>query len=393
MKALKAIVVVFILVAAAAGVGYGIRWRFRQEEGHKQVTIEEIRKKEGIPVRVGPPLRATLRSYLRLHGTVAPDREVVIRSKIMERIIEPSPGKCDYRVPPELGDRVAKGQVLVLLDGREAEANLAVVEADVDLARKDFERSKKLLAEGGTTGERHDQMKSRMDRAQARLLLALIQLANTKIVSPITGFCTRRMIEPGELATVGAPLLRITSVEKLKVEVEVPQSVFGQVRVGQWAELDGLHLSGGEDGLRVSEIIPRAETASRIAMARIPLANPCREDGSFALQPGMYVRVSLLRAEAADALAVRQDLVRGGPEGAFVLVEENGVARRIPVVPGLMADGLIEIREGLEPDARVIQAASNLLRDGVRVKIVEEREDAEGQAPAAVPRRPPGSQR
>jgi HlyD family secretion protein len=150
------------------------------------------------------------------------------------------------RVLAEEERPVHKGDVLLLLDGREHEAALAEArarareaEADILYFTAEAERSSTLLARQVTSQADLDRAVHARDSARARGVAASATakrlsaiLDQTRIVSPIDGVVLSRAAEPGQAVTPGTPLVTIADVSRLRVESEIDEFDLGRVVIG-----------------------------------------------------------------------------------------------------------------------------------------------------------------
>lgn len=137
---------------------------------------------------------------------------------------------------------------------RSAQLQIDQAETQLDLARETLQKTEKLLSSGGATQQRRDELATQVDVGQANLeilranlqsivaqedkLKAGIDLINLSIqhgtvTSPATGVILNRFRNPGELLTMGTPLVEIADLSVLDVYIYVPLSELPRVTLGQ----------------------------------------------------------------------------------------------------------------------------------------------------------------
>ena len=261
------------------------------------------------------------------------------------------------------GAQVKRGEILATIDAREIKARLDSATAAQDQAQKDFARIERLLQSGSSTRQEFDAATMRLRTADAAMVEARTMLQYTEISAPFDGVVTRKLIEVGDLATPGKPLLEMENSSLLRFECEVPEAIIDKVQMG--AELPvtvdaaGARLTG-----KVSEIAPSASEGSRTFLVKLDL--PATEK----LRAGQFGRVSIPVRERPAVLVSEAAVVRRGQiESVFVVTD--GVARLRLVKTGRQRDGQVEIISGLSGGEKVAAKDTHLLKDG----------DAVGAAP------------
>jgi len=304
------------------------------------------------------------------------------------------------------GARVRKGQSLYSIDPAPFEAVAARAEADVaaagaryEQAQRNAARLKPLYAEKAVSQKEYDDAVSAetiggadLKAARARLAEARLNLAYTRVESPISGVASRSMRSEGSL--ISGPDMLLTTV----IQVDPIWVVFGmpdneQARLQKDVEAGRLALpkNGFEvtvrlaDGgvhpqpgkLNFSDVRISPSTGTREARAELP--NP-----QGALRPGEFVRVVLSGATRPDAISVPQRAVLEGPQGKFVyVVNEKNLAEARPVELADWAGKDWIVASGLKPGERVIVDGVMRLGPGAPVRIAEPKDQKQEQKPLA----------
>jgi len=320
----------------------------------------------------------TVTDFYESVGTVRPKTETRVDSQVMGKVVE---------VHVRSGDPVTKGQALVRLDSRESEVRLeqalqglssarsrreqrgqAVIaaKAEQDRAEAAFRRTRTYFDEKAATAQDMEQAEAAYRQAKARLEQAeqamneadsgvkqamkgveeaRIALSYTRVNAPEAGEVARRLVEPGDLAVPGKPLLLLQTRGNLRLEALIPESLIIKIRTGTVLDLkiDALdRLMTGS----VEEVVPSADPATRTILVKVGL--PEQHD----VFPGMFGRLLLPVREREVVVIPKQALRRIGQLEA-VTVEQNGRWERIFVTTGREFGDKIEVLSGLEGHERV----------------------------------------
>jgi RND family efflux transporter MFP subunit len=327
-------------------------------------------------------------------GTVRAATASTLASQVMGAVRE---------VRVKAGDLVSAGQLLVLIDARdlnagleqaraaEQEARSGVAEADngiasakaqLALAEATFRRMSDLFAKRSLSDHEFDQVQANLRSAEAAYRMAVskraqldariaraaegvesasVMRSHAEIRAPFAGVVTERRVEPGQLATPGAPLLTVERGGLYRLEAPVDESMLGVVRAGQTVSVL-LETFAQPLTARVTEIVPVIDPVSRAFVVKAALpAGPSIRSGMFGR---LRVQRGVQKTIAVPAAAVVQ---RGSLQN--VLVVDGGVARVRIVTTGQTHEAHAEILSGLEAGDRVIHPRPPNLADGVAVEV------------------------
>lgn len=307
-----------------------------------------------------------------------------------------------------LGDRVSRGQRIAKIEDYEIveqvkqaeaaqEVSLATIrqrEADLKLAETNVERSrslydKKLLpkqtlddneARYLASVAQVDLARAQTTQSKARLDELRINLANTVITSPLTGFVARRAVDPGAFVSQNAPVADVVDVTLVRLVANVVEKDLKQLETGNSANVQVDAFPGETFAGRIARVSPVLDPATRTAPIEIEIPNP-----TFRLKPGMYARVGITTQTKKNALVLPSSAVvdLGGRRGVFQLQNNVAVFRTVQV--GTEKGDIVEILAGLKEGEEVISTGAGALRDGDRVLLAGSGEDdgSRGRGPQA----------
>lgn len=297
-------------------------------------------------------------------------------------------------VTVRLGDRVRKGQTLAKIEDREiaeqvkqaqasfdvAAATIRQREADLRLAQTNLERSRNLFdrslipkqtyddtdARYQAAAAQLDLAKAQYQQAQARLDELKINLANTVISSPVSGFVGKRALDPGAWVTPNSSFISVVDIGVVRLVANVVERDLGRINSGMKADVivdayPGEHFTG-----RIAHVAPVLDPATRTAQIEVEIDN-----SSFRLKPGMYAKVSFVIEHKANVLVVPANAVidAQGKKGVYV-PGEGDVATFQAVTLGMADPEKVEITSGVNEGMRVISTGAAALREGDRIVLL-----------------------
>ena len=274
----------------------------------------------------------------------------------------------------DVDDFVQKGQVIVRLKDSQqkaaltaAEAQLKQAETALQDAQDTYDRAVKVFDKGAISEADMDKITAALESARAAgeaaaagVEQAREQLEYTKISAPYTGIVTERHVQTGEVAAPGTPIMSGISLEKLRVNVDVPQSLIPVIRNNPQGYVIG------PDGLPIMAekitVFPYADQSSNTFRVRLDLPDT---DGGFF--PGMYVKTGFIIGMEKLLLVPESAVVnRSEVTGVYVIEEQTGkVSLRYIRTGRRFPDGKITVLSGLSPGETI---ALNPVEAGVAAK-------------------------
>lgn len=318
-------------------------------------------------------------------GVVEAARQSTVSAQIAGRVKE---------ILFDVGDTVRKGQVILRIDEREAaqalagsQAQVMQAQAAVQNARSNYERSRQLFAQKFIS-------QAALDKAQADYQMALAQAAAseagagqaglahgyTEVIAPYGGVVAARLVEVGEMVTVGKPLMTGFDPGQMRVIVDVPQYKLAEIGAHPQAmiELPSLnrrvqaasvtvqpaadarthssqvrvYLPANEVGVRLQHVTAEPPPAGAAAGHLLPHQTLTRTVPE--VYPGMFVRVHFTVGKANKLLIPAGAVVRRSEVSAVYVVDDNGAVKLRQVRLGEAAgQDEIEVLAGLNAGEKV----------------------------------------
>ena len=324
-----------------------------------------------------------LRIVLPVSGSLTALRQATVKAKIAADVRE---------TPLAEGMPVARGQVVVRLDGADLAARLATQQAAQDdararlaLARKNRENNLALLQQKFISQNAVDTAQNSVELAEAAVKSAASQfdiarraIDDAVVRSPIDGIISKRFVQAGEKASPDMPLFSVVSLQQMILEAQVPAGEIPKVGIGQPVVFSVEGFGSTRFAGRVARINPAAEAGSRAITVYIAVDN-----ASGALKSGMFAKggITLQQAPPLPVLPLAALRNQNGRPVVYKIDGRTIVAQ--PVTTGLRNedDGLVQITAGLAPGSRVLVVPLDNVKVGSMVRLP-------GDAPVAVPAAP-----
>jgi len=319
-----------LLVAAALAAGWW--WQSRP------IAVAMVR------ARIGPAVELVYAT-----GFMEAQQPVSVQSRITAPVVQ---------VLVNEGDRVVRGQPLVLLADEEQQALLAQAAAQRRAAEQTEGRTVTLFKEGWVTKAARDQAVANADVARAATATANARADQLVVRAQIDGVVTKRDIEPGELASPTRVLATLGDPTRTRVTATVDERDIGRVRPGLPALMSSDAWPGRIFRAHVAEITPGGDPSQRAFRVRL-LGNELAE-----LPLGLSLEVNIETRRKPHALLVPATALADGK----VWIVVDGRARRREVKTGITGAESVEILSGLKAGDSVIAVAPTDLADGQRVK-------------------------
>jgi HlyD family secretion protein len=181
-----------------------------------------------------------------------------------------------------------------------------------------------------------------LSRAQARLTAAQVAVEQTRIRAPLPGVVLKRHVEPGEVVQPGEPLVTFAGDGPLQVRIQPDESNLALLRIGQPALVSSEAFPDQRLEASVSRIAPSVDPVRGTVEVDLDIVDESD------LRPDMTMTVEIEVGRTSSALVVPSWAIRDlGSDKPWVLVAEEGEARRRDVELGLEGDDLVEVVSGL----------------------------------------------
>lgn len=310
------------------------------------------------PVVVSRPFDHEFADRVEALGTAYARESVEITARVT-KLVE--------RVQFVDGQTVKAGATLVELESNEERAQLAQARANRADAKMRFDRVEDLAKKGTESRSRFDEVRTALDAANARVEEAEARLADLRIRAPFSGVLGLREVSPGTLVKPGDRITTLDDLDRIKLDFSVPENFLSLLAPGLEVVTNVSAYPGREFKGRVAAIDSRVDPDTRAVRVRAEIGN-----ADHAIRPGMLLSL-VLQGNPVEALALaEQALVPAGAKQFVVVLDEKDQPTRVEVVIGRRVPGYVEIRSGLERNARVVIDGATLIPPNGVVEVLRE---------------------
>lgn len=308
----------------------------------------------------------TMLERLTLPAFVEPWKDVTVSCQLSGKLVRIEVGE---------GERVKEGQLIAQIDTADLEANMALAEATLAMAKADYDRSVTLSRQGVEAAQALESAREAQEVAQARHDGAVVALSRARILAPLDGVVDDVPVEAGEYIDPGQMVARIIQDDRMKIVARLPEQHVSNIREGAAVQISP-ELSGEEQ--YEGEVLYLSHTASENTRTyRLEVAF---DNASGVLRAGQIVKIRMVMRTIENAVVVPLRTVVASKEGRFVFTENDGIAHQRRVDFGVFDRDRVQIVSGLAAGERLIVSGQRLVAAGDRVRVVEEKPLAETAA-------------
>ena len=328
----------------------------------------------GPMVLVSPAERTTLYEEVPLTGTV-------ISSQIAELSTEVS-GIVEI-LQVDIGDSVKAGDEILRLNSELETLTLQAARANTERTEWELEDAKRRLKDAQQLGQVQSLSASEVEslaaevridgaelsRARAQEAREVARLQRHRLKAPFAGTISRKLVEQGEWIDPGEVVVELVSLDDLRIDFQVPQSVFPKLDKNSRLQVMLNAIPGETFTGKIEAIIPMTDPVSRTFLLRAALL-----ENRAKLLPGMSASAVLRLDSGGQGIVVHRDALIRYPDGRITVwvVNQSGDQSTVtehPVQTGLSFNGMVAVTGGLEVNALVVVQGNESLRDGQQVVV------------------------
>ncbi len=307
---------------------------------------------------------------IEVQGTVQPARQSFLSSRVMGPVVE---------VNVQAGEKVRAGQALVEIQpetskGQVAQAKgaLAQATAALTMAERNFQRFEALHQQEAASGVeldfarmQYEQAKGAVTQAEGAVQAASSVAGEAIVRAPFSARVVDKLVEVGDLAAPGRPLIRLESVDGRSIWLSVRESDIKRLSLDQRlpVTIDSRPDLGTIEAV-VDEIVPSADPATHTFTVKIGLP-------AVKIASGISGR-ALMPGDGRDVIAIPASAVhyRGGLELVIVKADDNSARTRAVTTATKLSDGRIEILSGIKAGDVVVIDAPTPVADGTAIEVL-----------------------
>ncbi|WP_035480187.1 efflux RND transporter periplasmic adaptor subunit [Gelidibacter mesophilus] len=270
------------------------------------------------------------------------------------------------------GQKVSQGQILGKIDDGGLSQQLAQQQIQTNLAQTTFERQKRLWDQKIGSEIQFLQAKSTYEGQAEAVNQLQQQIEKTIIKAPFSGTIDDVITEQGNVVAAGqTQLMRIVNLENMYIETEVPERYVNSITAGKNVEVN-FPVLGKTIDAKVRQTSSVINSSNRTFKAEVDIPN---KDQS--IKPNLTARLKINDYTNENALLIPQSIISENAEGeqyVYVVKDKNskgqGTASRVIIKTGRTQGDDIEVLEGIENDAELIQEGARSVKDGQTVEVL-----------------------
>lgn len=319
-------------------------------------------QREAMPVTVAEVGIAVDAQTIEATGTLVLRRETVLSFKI---------GGVIASLAVRAGDQVKAGQVLASLNQTEISAREREARAQLDLARKEYERAVELKSRGFVADRRVDDARAALARAKAAFDVVHFDRSWAELKAPWDGVVLTRYVEAGELIAAGRPALAVgDTTGGFNLMAPVADRDVGRLAVGDRVDISFQATEARIRG-RVARVTAKADPRTGSFEAEIAV-----EDAPASLRSGMIGKAAIYPTTGASSTLVAvpaEAIVEGDGErvSVYVLKADGETAELREVRLQRLGGSQALIASGLMRGEHVVVSGAAYIRDGDPLKVVD----------------------
>jgi membrane fusion protein (multidrug efflux system) len=322
------------------------------------------------PVMVETSQLRDVEDRIRATGQLTAKAEATIAAQVKGQVAE---------IQVSEGEAVEAGAVLLVIDPERrqlevvnAQAKLAEAQAELAVAKRNYDRTKRLSKGNVASEARLDEDRTRQSLArsvatgaEARLGLARRALEDSTVRAPFSGLIARRHVSVGEYLSIGSALFDLVALDPIEVEFTLAEIDSSKVEIGHPVKISIAPYPDETFAATVSMISPTIDPRTRTLRVKAELPNP---EGR--IRPGLFAHTDLGVSERNDVIVVPNDAVVQRADGAVIFrLNDSGRVERQLVETGVQLEGWVEISSGLSPGDVVVVRGQSRIDDGVTVSV------------------------
>jgi len=359
MQGKKVVLLMLILVTFFLGLG-----GCADEQTEKLESIRPVRA-----IKVG--------DAEQLKGREFPGRAKAVREVNLAFDVS---GTLNKR-PVKIGENIAKGQLIASLDSRDFRSNVSEARANVQNAYANFKRAKELIKKNFISKTEYDRLNAEARVTSAERDKAVKALSDTELKAPFSGYISELYVENFQAVQAKQQVARLVDLSQIEMIIDIPESKISLVPYAEEIKVIFDAFPENEITAAVKEIGTEASSTTRTYPVTLIMEQP----KEFKILPGMAGKARGKASENAPNKIAQHKGIQvpvsavyspANDEKSYVWVinESSGVVRRQVVTLGkIVSTGLI-ITEGLKAGEWVATAGVHFIREGMKVRIMQDKE-------------------
>lgn len=267
----------------------------------------------------------------------------------------------------EEGDYVEAGQILAKIEPQRYQLEVNKAKAELSKIRSELARIEKVHGKNLVSADTYDKLKWQYESIKSALDIAKLNLKETEVIAPISGYVAQRYVKVGNVVQQYAQesLFHLVDQKQLQGIVHLPEQQLQHVKVGQQTYLTLSALGNAQVPATVERISPIVD--AKTGTFKVTLSIPNADD---TLKSGMFAEVSIRYSTHKDVMVVPRKAIISMDDKHSVYQVIDGKATKKEVQLGYTEGTMVEVTAGLDLDSTVVTAGHNNLKDQANVQVI-----------------------
>jgi membrane fusion protein (multidrug efflux system) len=307
-----------------------------------------------MPVEVSPVIVQKVADKFEAVGTIEAIEAITVVGEI-DAVVK--------SLPFREGGFIRRGELIAQLDDAQLAAELARAEAFRAQSQATYDRVKVIVNQGAGAPQDLDDAAASLKVAEANLDLARARFSKTRVTAAFDGIVGARKISVGTFLRAGQAITELANIDAMRVTFSAPERFLPLLARGATVRVSAPAFPGFEPKGEIVVIEPVIDASTRSARVVARVQNTGRR-----FRPGMSANVSAVLSERPNALTIPSEAVFGSGNQSFVfVVNPDSTVSRVALVLGTRLSDVVEVLEGLSAGMTVVRAGHQKLFEGGKV--------------------------
>ncbi|MBL3658431.1 efflux RND transporter periplasmic adaptor subunit [Fulvivirga sediminis] len=282
------------------------------------------------------------------------------------------PGTIE-EITVSMGDFIHKNDLIARIESTTYQNQYEARKAQAELAKENFERINEVYKKGSIAEIKMIEARSNYKQAESAATAAYQNVKHTKVYAPFSGYVGAKIMEAGDLASPGMPVIQLLDIDMVKAMVTLPDQEVNQYHSGDSARVTIDALGDQSFTGIISEVSVQSDRANPVYTAQIKIQNKDHN-----IKPGMACEVNLFKNDnnksekktlviPISSVSVTDD----NKNFVYIINTKDSTAHRKYVTTGELYDNGIAIKEGLQPGDQLVTSGYHKLTDKTPVKVIQ----------------------
>ncbi len=298
--------------------------------------------------------------YVEVNGTVVSNKNILLSAENMGNIL---------KVHVTEGSMVKANQVLVSMDTELLGKQLKQEQTQLELAETLFQRQKNLWDKNIGTEVQFLEAKNRVESLETQISNIKSQISKSQIKAPFAGMVEKVLVNAGEMASVGTPLLRIVGQSDMYIEADLSETYIGMFKTGDPVSV---HFPSIDKKVQTKVRAIGQVVDSNNRTFRVETDLPKLD---YTIKPNMIATMRLRDHYFEDAVTVPTNLIQRDNKGDYIYVingeNEDKQAKKIHIERGITYQSETMITGGLNGSELLVNDGYREVIDGMKINIVD----------------------